>query len=140
MNKLPPTVLVIVGISGDLARRKLLPAIRQIAGTGALPEHFRMVGISRRKLSLPDVLPPSGDHDDFFRRNLELRQMDLLSAGDYEALAAHLQKIEASFGGAAQRLFYLSIPPQASRPVIELLGESSASTPRTKLLLEKPFG
>ncbi len=47
----PPTTLVIFGASGDLARRKLLPALYNLAHEGALPERFNLIGISRRELS-----------------------------------------------------------------------------------------
>lgn len=141
MSKLTtPTILVIVGISGDLARRKLLPAIREIAVGDVMPEHFHIVGISRRPLTLEEVLPSAGDNI-YLKQVIEIRQMDLDKADDYRALDEHLKTIEAGFGQEAQRLFYLSIPPLASQPVIQLMGESGISRqPRTKLLLEKPFG
>lgn len=132
------TILVIVGISGDLAQRKLLPAIREIAQTKALPEAFRIVGISRKELTVADVAPAD---DDFWEHHLELRQMDLTSTSDYHELATQLEGIERSLGGSAQRLFYLSVPPDAAQTVVQKLGESGlAEAPRTKLLLEKPFG
>src|SRR3954470_10552861 len=45
----PPTTLVIFGATGDLARRKLLPALYNLAHEGALPERFRLVGVARRE-------------------------------------------------------------------------------------------
>lgn len=133
-----PTILVIVGISGDLAQRKLLPAIREIAQAKALPEAFRIIGISRRHLKLADVAP---DGDEFWEHHLELRQMDLDSKQAYHDLAKQLEGIERSLGGSAQRLFYLSVPPSAALTVVEHLGETGlAEKTDTKLLLEKPFG
>jgi glucose-6-phosphate 1-dehydrogenase len=89
-----PTILVIIGISGDLSQRYLLPAIRSIA-----------------------------------------------EPHDYQALTEHLHAIETEFGVPAQRLFYLSVPPQVSQPIISNLGTSGLNkVPDTKLLLEKPFG
>ena len=133
-----PTILVIIGISGDLAQRKLLPAIREIAQAGVLPAAFRIVGISRRALSLEEVLP---DKDDFWQQHVELHQMDLDKRQDYHDLNAQLEGIERSLGGKAQRLFYLSVPPKAAQDVITHLGESGlAEVPDTKVLLEKPFG
>jgi glucose-6-phosphate 1-dehydrogenase len=135
-----PTILVIVGISGDLAHRKLLPAIREIAVSDVMPDHFKIVGISRREIGLDDVLPKEGDQA-YLRQVLELRQMDLDNEDDYAALADRLNEIEGEYGAPAQRLFYLSVPPMASQPVIEKLGTSGiAKAPDTKLLLEKPFG
>ena len=134
-----PTILIIVGISGDLSRRKLLPAINQIAAAGVLPRHFKIVGLTRRHLSPDDVLP-KGDHQ-FLRSHFELYEMNMTSPGDFKKLGDHLKHIEAEFGAPAQRLFYLSVPPQVSQPLVEHLGESGlAAMPDTKLLLEKPFG
>lgn len=124
-----PTIIVIVGITGDLSRRKLLPAISKIAEAGALPDKYKIVGVTR-KITKQIV-----------KDNLELFEMDLVETGDYLKLAKHLEEIEAEFKEPAQRLFYLSVPPQISRPIIEQLGLSGlAKVPDTKLLLEKPFG
>jgi glucose-6-phosphate 1-dehydrogenase len=137
-DAIQPTILVIVGITGDLSQRKLLPAIREIAKAGVLPEAFRIVGISRRPIKLQDVVATD---DDFWEQHLELRQMDLSDSQAYHAFAEQLQGIERSLGGSAQRLFYLSVPPDATQSVVQHLGDSGlAEVPGTKLLLEKPFG
>jgi glucose-6-phosphate 1-dehydrogenase len=137
MRDIRPTILIIVGISGDLSKRKLLPAIAQIAAAGALPQMFRIVGITRKALAVDDILPKEARH---IRGQFELHQMDLTKSADYQALSVRLNAIEAEFGTSAQRLLYLSIPPQAARPVLEQLGQAGLNTPDTKLLLEKPFG
>jgi glucose-6-phosphate 1-dehydrogenase len=132
-----PTIIVLVGITGDLAKRKLLPAINGLKEKGMLPEQFKLVGVTRR--------------DD-----PELFKMDLDNIEDYQRLKEHLESIEkewgihstdstgspqASSGQAAQRLFYLSVAPTVSLRIIRLLGESGlAAVSDTKLLLEKPFG
>lgn len=132
-----PTILVIVGISGDLSRRKLLPAIAHIAQAGVLPNAFRIIGITRKNIGADDVLTEASAS---IRDYLEMFQMDLTQASDYERLGKYLATIERELGVSAQRLFYLSIPPQTTRPVLEQLGAAQLNTPRTKLLLEKPFG
>jgi glucose-6-phosphate 1-dehydrogenase len=136
-----PTILVIVGITGDLSHRKLLPAIEQIVKAKAAPEKFRIVGVTRREVSIADVLKGVQGGTDFLAQNLTMCQMDLAKTEDYKILKDHLESIEKEFGAKAQRLFYLSVPPQASRPVVELLGTVGlADSPHAKLLLEKPFG
>lgn len=133
-----PTILIIIGISGDLAQRKLLPAIREIAQADALPDAFRIIGISRRDLKLADVTPAD---DDFWEHHLELHKMDLDDKQAYHDFATQLEGIERSLGGSAQRLFYLSVPPEATQAVVQMLGDSGlAEVANTKLLLEKPFG
>jgi glucose-6-phosphate 1-dehydrogenase len=139
MNRIQqPAILVIIGISGDLAKRKLLPAIREIADAGILPEQLKIVGISRRQLKPEDILP-KGDQP-FLRGALELVQMDLADQAAYVKLMSLLQTIEKNFSKPAQRLFYLSVPPQTAKPIVRMLGEAGLSTPSAKLLLEKPFG
>jgi glucose-6-phosphate 1-dehydrogenase len=135
-----PTILVIVGITGDLSKRKLLPAITQLAKSGALPEKTRVIGITRQALSIDQVLDGQKEVD-FLKSSLELYQMDLTSIDDYQTLKTYLQRTAKALGTTTQTIFYLSIPPQFSRPVVELLGEAGfADDPQTKLLLEKPFG
>jgi glucose-6-phosphate 1-dehydrogenase len=118
-----PTIIILVGITGDLAQRKLLPAIEQLGKKELLPEYFKVVGITRRD-----------DQPDLFK-------MDLEDAAEYERLAQCLESIEKGWSTPAQRLFYLSVPPTVAMPIIEQLGKSGLSkVPQTKLLLEKPFG
>jgi len=118
-----PTILVLVGITGDLARRKLLPAIEGLRAAGALPEKFELVGITRRE-----------NANGYFVMNHDDPQ-------SYTDLAAHLENIEKKWGEPAQRLFYLSVAPSVSLSIITHLGESGLShLPNTKLLVEKPFG
>lgn len=121
-----PTIIVLVGITGDLSKRKLLPALEGLKQQGILPEKFKLVGVTRRDDS-------------------ELFKMDLDNAADYLRLKAHLEDIEKEWAGEgagpAQRLFYLSVAPTVSMPIIKHLGESGLATvPDTKLMLEKPFG
>ena len=135
-----PTILVIVGITGDLSKRKLLPAIEQIAKAGALPDQFRIIGVTRRDVSINELLD-DGQQYPFVKDHLEMYKMDVSDPSSYEGLARYLKKIESTFGKKTQRLFYLSVPPQFSRPIVELLGQSGfGDDVTTKLLLEKPFG
>ena len=136
-----PTILIIVGISGDLAKRKLLPAIGQLAAVGVLPPKLKIIGITRQPDVNPADLIKGATNEAYLADNLSIFQMDLAAADDYTRLNNRITELEAAFGYAAQRLYYLSVPPQVSYPIIELLGTSGlASAPNTKLLLEKPFG
>jgi len=141
-GSIPPTILVIVGITGDLSRRKLLPAIEEIVKAHAAPDELRIVGITRQEVSVADLLAQlDGKDHSFLRSHLDMYQMDVTKADHYDGLQQYLHKLESSFSAPAQRLFYLSVPPQVSQPIVALLGSSGlAAVPRTKLLLEKPFG
>ncbi|HTH92954.1 MAG TPA: hypothetical protein VL576_00545 [Candidatus Paceibacterota bacterium] len=122
-----PTILIIFGITGDLSKRKLLPAIESLKEQKKLPEKFKLIGITRKEgVSIEGA---------------ETIKMDLDSAADYTKLKERLDEIEKEFGEPAQRLFYLSVAPTVSLPIIEQLDTSGLSKiVNTKLLLEKPFG
>lgn len=141
MNAHMPTILIIVGITGDLSKRKLLPALGALAAAHVLPRQLRIVGITRQHTITLDSLLEGVTHAEHLRANTELFSMSLTNAADYERLSAHLLTIELALGGRAQHLWYLSVPPETAWPIIEQLGNSGlAKAPNTKLLLEKPFG
>ncbi|MDQ5932521.1 MAG: glucose-6-phosphate 1-dehydrogenase [Patescibacteria group bacterium] len=141
MTSLPPTVLVIIGITGDLSIRKLLPAIEQIASLGAAPEQLHVIGLTRRNVSPNDVLQKVSTQTTFLQQALEMFQMDFSSSDDFLLLKQRLTQLKNELGSSTQVLFYLSIPPQISHSIITLLGDHGiAQLPNTKLLLEKPFG
>lgn len=136
-----PTILIIIGVSGDLSKRKLLPAIGQIAMTGMTPDKFRIIGVTRQSGINLDSLLAFTSNKDYLNKNTELFEMDLESVDDYKRLEIHLNEIEKEFGSSTQYLFYLSVPPKISKSIIELIGKSGlAEKDNTKLLLEKPFG
>lgn len=141
-----PTIIVIIGITGDLARRKLLPAIAQIARAKALPKAFHIIGITRRAVSSQDILADtpaltSAEDRQFIANHLSMHQMDIESAESYGALRTVLAKHSSEWTAPAQFLFYLSVPPQVSQPIVHHLGAAGfGELPDTKLLLEKPFG
>lgn len=141
MKNNKPTILIIIGISGDLSRRKLLPAISQIATTNMLGEQFKIVGVTRQSdMSIDNLLNKTKDKD-YLKEHIELFQMDLNNVDDYKKLGNYLNEIGKIWGKDVQRLFYLSVPPVVAKDIITFIGVSGlAKTTETKLLLEKPFG
>lgn len=153
-----PTSLVIFGITGDLAKRKLLPAIYHLFKDGFMDEHTRIIGTSRHHIELDNfmknlelcVLETDNVCDpavvELFRSKLELLQLDPEDAGAYDQLRKHLDDIEDSEGMCMNRLFYLSIPPSVYRPIVKRLGEHGLNgscqhnKAASRLLVEKPFG
>jgi glucose-6-phosphate 1-dehydrogenase len=135
ITPIKPTILVIVGISGDLARRKLLPALRKIEKAGMLPDDFRIIGVSRRDLKAADLLPKN----DPLKKYFESFQMDLAEPASYASLRERIKAAEGRWKNAGQKLFYLSVPPHAVLPVVTNLGQAGLAEDG-KLLLEKPFG
>lgn len=137
MRSSKATTLIIVGITGDLSQRMLLPAIEKIAKANMLPEQFQIIGISRKDVSAADVVDETLG---YVRDHTEMLQMDLDSPHDYQVLKEKLESIDGTHSDK-QRLFYLSVPPTVSTPIISHLGESGlADSEYSKLLLEKPFG
>ena len=124
------TQLVIFGITGDLAGRKLLPALQSIIDTGEYDD-LSIVGVSRREVVVSELLksqPALRDRTTIFT-------MDLSEAADYHKLKIALEEAHAD-----QTLFYLSVPPGAAADIVDFLGEAGLNTPNYKILFEKPFG
>lgn len=121
------TKLVIFGITGDLSRRKLIPALQQIFLTDS-GRGLSLYGVSRREVDVDELLGPLG-------KNAQMITMDVSNPDDYKMLYESLDAQEDD-----QILVYLSVPPSASDQIVMLLGQNGFSDRRVKLLLEKPFG
>lgn len=124
------TQLVIFGITGDLAGRKLLPALDSIVSSDEYGE-LSIVGVSRRQV----------DHDELLRNypslveRAEMFTMDLADLSEYARLKSFVEAKKAD-----QTLFYLSVPPGAAAGIVDFLGEAGLNSPKYKVLFEKPFG
>lgn len=125
------TTLVIFGITGDLAQRKLLPALANVIESGQADD-LRIIGVSRRAVAQFEVL---GDHSHQLSGTTTLFQMDLDATDDYVRLRDYI-----AAGEDEQVLFYLSVPPESASGIVENLGKGGLNAPNNKLLLEKPFG
>lgn len=132
MSEQPSTILVILGVSGDLSRRKLLPALSEICAGSDIRAGLSVLGVSRRAVDLDSVLPPNSAS---LRQRFELLRMDYTLAEEYEKLAVALDKKPAK-----QVIFYFAVPPEAVLPIVRQLGEAGLNTAKYKLLMEKPFG
>jgi len=154
-----PSILVIFGITGDLAKRKVLPAIYHLCKDNLLPEGTKIIGISRREVPKEEILNTVSicaneidnntcDPTVIQRLNswLTMFKLNPLEDKDYIALSAYLTKLEEETHQCLDRLFYLSIPPQVYGPIIEKLGQHQLNQSclhaqaDVRLLIEKPFG
>lgn len=153
MRSVPATALVIFGITGDLARRKLIPALYHLAEGNLLPDDFHIVGVTRQQItaeelfgSLEKFVPnPSPQTVGWLITHTSVFTMDLLNQEDYIRLKTTLDELETTIGIPMQRVIYLSIPAQSYAPIVKLLGSSgthnkSAMGAPCRLLVEKPFG
>src|ERR1700690_98502 len=109
MDKTKPIILIIFGITGDLAVRKLLPAINEIISAGVLPEHFQIVGVTRKADVDIEKLFIKVKNSDDLKKCITIFKMDLDDQAEYGHLEEKLNEIENTFGLPAERLFYLSV-------------------------------
>jgi glucose-6-phosphate 1-dehydrogenase len=158
LERLPvhPTTLVIFGGTGDLAHRKLLPAVYNLAHEGALPERFNLVAVSRADI-------PHGDYQSMARESIS--QYSRRPADDqvleklleriryvpgtfdddsvYERLEAQLNEFDEEAGIPFNRVFYLSTAPAFFPVIVGKLGEQGLDHRRdaeVRVVIEKPFG
>jgi glucose-6-phosphate 1-dehydrogenase len=157
-----PCVLVMFGVTGDLARKKLLPAIYDLANRGLLPPGFSLVGFARR----------DWEHEDFaqvtynavkehartpFRDNVWERVSEGIRfvSGEFsddeafDELAQCVNRLDSERGTGGNYAFYLSIPPRTFPDVVRQLKRSGLSDatpdetgrqPWRRVVIEKPFG
>lgn len=123
------TQLVIFGITGDLAGRKLLPALESIVATGDYDD-LTIVGVSRRDVDVRTIV-----QQPTLQNRTTIHTMDLADPHAYHQLKTQLESSNAD-----QTLFYLSVPPGAAADIVDFLGRAGLNTPRYKVLFEKPFG
>lgn len=155
---LEPAIIVIFGITGDLAQRKLLPALYHLIKDKLLDPHTIIVGVTRQPITKDELLgrvelcvleedkvcDPVALHH--MKQSLRLEQMNLTQPEDYGVLHTLLDEIETRHGVCMNRLYYLSIPPQVFGPIVRFLGEQGLNgscqhgKASTRLLVEKPFG
>lgn len=149
--------VVIFGASGDLTRRKLIPALHTLGCEGFLPAATQVLGVARTPYTdkaFCDEL--FGGVQDYARLKpgvctLWFTFEDRVSylSGDYEdpetyrRLAERLGQLEAQAGSAGNRLFYLATPPNLYPEIVEHLGQAGLNhdaTGWTRIIIEKPFG
>jgi glucose-6-phosphate 1-dehydrogenase len=157
----PAGILTIFGATGDLTRRKLIPAIYDLLVQGLLPDTFAIVGFGRRPQDETEFRKNlSAGIKEFARLDYDEAKVDWLcnrifyQKGGYGEAEAHLalenrlNEIAAEFGAGGNRLYYLSIPPEEFAPVIENLGEIKKAANKgeadnngwRRVIVEKPFG
>ena len=159
LERLPvhPTTLVIFGATGDLSKRKLLPAIYNLAHEGALPERFHLIGVSRSDMPHGDFRELAIDAIKAFSRRepdpdvLEhlLEEVRYIPGtfddqSVYDRLGSTLEEFDQNAGLPLNRCFYLSTAPHFFPVIISALGEHGLNAhPKgadVRCVIEKPFG
>ena len=158
LERLPvhPTTLVIFGATGDLAKRKLLPALYNLAHEGSLPERFNLIGVSRSEKSHDDFRGEMRESIEAFSRtpanpevlNALLEHLRYVPGNFddesmYEALAKQIAEFDAEADVVFNRVFYLSTAPEFFPVIVEALGEAKLNRNKdaeVRVVIEKPFG
>ena len=152
-----PCVMVIFGASGDLTKRKLLPALVNLAQEGVLSQQFAIVGFAvdqmttesfRAKLD-EEMKEFSSDswNPDLWKWLLEriyYVQGDFLDAGAYQRLKVQIEEAEKKHATQGNRFHYLAIAPHFIAQIVQKLGEIGLTKEEggkwTRIIVEKPFG
>jgi glucose-6-phosphate 1-dehydrogenase len=140
----PNHVIVLYGATGDLAKRKIIPGLFHLAAVGLMPEHYRIIGVSRGTCSDDELkatallsLQQFGTKP--MRRNDRLNFVHRLIGANHEQVPHAVARAEKEIGGRPRRLFHLAIPPSAFETVVEQLTATGLSR-RARVIIEKPFG
>src|SRR5487761_1998125 len=142
-----PQVVVLVGATGDLAQRKLLPGLFHLASAGFIPD-CRIIGVSLddidaegfRKIARSALTEFSARKvpDEDWAKFASGLQYVPMAAGP-AVLRAAVLAAEAEFNGNCRRMHYLSVPPNAALSAVRLLGDANL-VERSRIIMEKPFG
>jgi glucose-6-phosphate 1-dehydrogenase len=152
-----PCVIVIMGATGDLAARKLMPALFNLYETDKLPKPFSIVGCGRTvqdnlqfRNSMSDALQSSGTVNSKmlagFVSQLHYRSVQYDDQASYDNLTMFLRELDHELGAEGNRIFYLALPPTLYLPVARRIGKAGLASEKTqdngwaRLVVEKPFG
>ncbi len=155
-----PCAIVIFGASGDLAERKLIPALYYLWRANLLPEAFCVVGCGKTHFTNEafrekmkngvkkylSVQPEDYDSLDAFLRKLHYLSGDYATEGAYTDLKSLLEQLDREGGAGGNRLFYLATPPSFFPVAVQHLGNSGLAeqpeegTRYSRIVIEKPFG
>jgi glucose-6-phosphate 1-dehydrogenase len=148
-------ILVIFGASGDLTKRKLLPALFHLRQNDLLPKEFAIVGVARRPLGdefAADMragivefgsVEASDPKLDEFVKHIGYFALNFDDPASYAGLKAELDRIDKERGIGGKRIFYLATAPEFFAGIIENLGAQGMAQPehgQASVVIEKPFG
>jgi glucose-6-phosphate 1-dehydrogenase len=147
-----PQAIVIFGASGDLTKRKLLPALYHLYAEGLLPHGFALVGYARTEMTDEEFrtytgeaistfakVDPTGELWSDFRKHVSYIAGEFSAEKSMEDLRRHLDWCDANLDTGGGRFYYCATPPVAYPMIVQRLSESTMH-PGAKIVIEKPFG
>ncbi len=147
MNRPPDHILVIFGASGDLTRRKLIPALRELQKIDLLPQRFAVLGIGRSKysdLSYREMIASHMEEPDEILPMLHYLSMDPEDKDAYPQLASRIQELASQKEIGKNIIFYLATPPSLYGTIPIFLSSNGLLTETgdnwRRIIIEKPFG
>jgi len=151
-----PCVVVIFGASGDLTKRKLIPAILNLQNGGFLPKNLSVVGVARTQMTHAEFRDEVKPDDKAISSGpmraawASLSEHVFYHAADatkpeaFSGLAEFLKKTDAQVGSPGNYLFYLSVAPTLVAPIVQNLGKCGLAKEEggrwRRVIVEKPFG
>jgi glucose-6-phosphate 1-dehydrogenase len=152
-----PSSLVIFGVTGDLSRKKLMPAVYDLANRGLLPPGFALVGFARRDWQDQDFgaqvkesvkqyarTPWSEEVWEQLATGIRFVSGEFDDDAAFDRLKDVIEKLDKERGTNGNHAFYLSIPPKAFAQVCQQLSRSGLASPKPdefrRVVIEKPFG
>jgi len=148
----PPLAMVIFGASGDLASRKILPALANLADRGRLNDRFTMIGVARTKWTDDEfrqmalaATPSGGPRWRSFVERFRYVTGEYSAKETFDALRDCLEEADTQFGTSGNRVFYLATIPEVFQLVATALAREGCNVPGTggdfaRLVVEKPYG
>jgi glucose-6-phosphate 1-dehydrogenase len=149
-----PCSMVLFGASGDLTKRKLVPALFNLAKVSLLPEHFAILGVAVDQLDeeqfrnqVSSFLPAEDRRTEtwnWFQQRLYYQCGDFGDPGTYSTVGARLSQMDQQHSTEGNYLFYLATSPKFFASIIEQLGGTGLSNQENgrwrRVIIEKPFG
>ncbi len=142
-------LIVIFGASGDLTRRKLIPALYDLYTQHLIPDKFAVLGVSRTKFSddqfrekMLEFLPTGNETNNFIKL-LFYQAMDPAILDEYNLLTERIDNLDMEFQTSENYIFYLSTPPSLYEVIPKNLHSAGLSVNANgfrRLIVEKPFG
>src|SRR5687768_5948459 len=153
-----PCIVVIFGASGDLTKRKLVPALYRLVQERLLPAEFAIVGLARTKMGdgefrekmkedveqYSEAKQVEAEVWNSFAQGLHYLAADMGNSDDYKKLADLLDRIDHERSTSGNRLFYLSVAPRFYAEAVDQLGRAGLTKAKdgswVRVIIEKPFG